>query len=220
MTKSAIIFLNGEPTDATHLGEYLDNGALLIGTDGGTRHILNLGLVPNVIIGDFDSLPRSTVIGALPPNGQETVIDGTAYVRYPLDKDYTDAELAIRYAAQAGCTDIILTGALGGRLDHLLGNVLLLSKREFAAIQLKIIEDDQEVFIIRGHTSVPGKKDDAISFIPITGYPRVASCSGLKYDLSNYRLSRQGNLGISNVMLGPTAEIVMAQGLLLVIHQL
>lgn len=220
MTKSAIIFLSGEGADTTHLSQYLDSGALLIGCDGGTRHILNLGLVPNVIIGDFDSLPRSTIIGALPPNGQETVIDGITYVRYPKDKDCTDAELAIRYAVQAGCTEIILTGTLGGRLDHLLGNVLLLDKREFALVKLKIIEANQEAFIIRGRALVHGKKGDIISFIPITGHPRVASSNGLAYDLSSYRLSRQGNLGISNVMLRATAEIVMAQGSLLVIHQL
>jgi thiamine pyrophosphokinase len=206
----AIIFLNGAPTGLTQLRTYLKGNPLLIGCDGGTRQLLQLGLVPDVIIGDFDSYPDDS---------QKQTASAT-YIHYPTDKDYTDGELAIRYAKKAGCKEIILAGALGGRLDHLLGHVLLLNKREFRSLQLKIVDNQQEAYIIRGKATLRGQKGTRISFLPVAGPVAVASCSGLRYDLSHYRISPQHNLGISNVMLGSTAEIVITRGALLVVHQL
>src|SRR5665213_4601129 len=111
-----IIFLNGDLSDLSLVQPEIDNRTMLIGCDGGTSYILALGYKPAVIIGDFDSLDKDS-----------TDLKDTTYVRYPTDKDYTDSELAIRYAAEQGCDQIILAGALGTRLDHLLGNILLLT---------------------------------------------------------------------------------------------
>jgi thiamine pyrophosphokinase len=206
----AIIFLHGAATRRSRLQTYLEDSPLLIGCDGGTEQITRLGLVPDVVLGDFDSYPD---------NGQQQIA-GTTYIRHPADKDYTDGELAIRYAKEAGAQEIILAGALGGRLDHLLGHVLLLNKREFAGLQVKIVDNQQEAYIIRGKARVHGKKGALISFLPFAGPVSVARSSGLVYDLSHYRISPQHNLGISNVMLGSTAEIVITRGALLVVCQL
>ena len=205
--RAAIIFLNGTPVAAERLKPYLRSKPLLIGCDGGTRQLIALGLTPDAIIGDFDSWPDDD-------------LEGVTAVRYPVDKDHTDGELAIQYARMAGCQEIILVGALGGRLDHLLGHLLLLNKREFRALSLKIIDDTQEAFLIRKTAQVQGKKGDIVSFMPLNGPVKVVSCRGLRYPLSNYRLSPQANMGISNVMTAQSAEIVLSHGTLLVIHQL
>ena len=209
--KTALIFLNGDPIGLPRVQKYLEKDALLIGCDGGSRHILHLGYQPDVVIGDFDSLMDSD---------KAMLHKDTAHVSHPADKDYTDGEAAIRYALEHGCDEIILCSALGGRLDHLIGNVLLLYRREFRKATLKIIDDTQEAYVIRGHSVIHGKKGDTISFIPLTSSPQIIRSSGLRYDLSRYRLSRQGNTGISNVMLRGTAEVVIASGSLLVIHQI
>jgi thiamine pyrophosphokinase len=202
----AVIFLNGGLADLSRVKKHLGGNSLLIGCDGGTGHILALGYKPDVVIGDFDSFTASAG-------------GGTTYIRYPADKDFTDSELAVRYAAKAGCREIILAGLLGDRLDHLLGNIFLLNKREFAKIKLKIIEGNQEAYVVRGHAKIDGQKGDIISFMPIDGHPEVQTTGGLKYDLGKHKLSRQGNLGISNVLLRQTVEITVSKGSLLVIHQ-
>jgi thiamine pyrophosphokinase len=206
----AVIFLNGDLSDTTRIKKYLAAGTLLIGCDGGTQHILELGRKPDVIIGDFDSFKP----GEIPPGIEPE------YVRYPADKDFTDSEAAIRYAARAGCRDIILAGTLGSRLDHLIGNIFLLNKREFAKLKLRIIEGNQEAYIVRGQARIIGRRGDTISFIPITGTPQVKTTGGLKYDLNKYKLSLQGNTGISNVLLRKTTDITVTKGAVLVIHQL
>jgi thiamine pyrophosphokinase len=207
MTKPpAIIFLNGDRSDMSAVKPYITADTVLIGCDGGAQHILALGHTPDVVIGDFDSF-----------SGQGS--QGTEYIRYPADKDVTDAELALSYAARQGYRDVIMVGLLGTRVDHLLGNIFLLTKRRFAKLNIRLIEGRQTIYLIRGYALIKGKKGDTISFMPIKGLPRVLSSRGLKYDLSQYRLSMQGNQGISNVLTRATAEVTMQSGVLLAVHQ-
>ena len=218
----AFIFLNGDLSDMSRVKPYIDDRTLLIGCDGGTRHILALGYKPGAVIGDFDSLESlaGDIIDRLKRSGrQSTNINGTVYIRYPADKDQTDSELAIRYAAKRGCHQIILAGLLGTRLDHLLGNVLLLTKDEFSELDIKIIEGSQEIYLMHGPARIVGTPGDIISFIPIAGSARVSSTTGLKYDLSQYDLSPQSNHGISNVLTKPIALVNIKTGMLLVIHE-
>jgi thiamine pyrophosphokinase len=173
-----------------------------------------------VIIGDFDSIGQDGLPHDIPPDGAPVIIKDVTYVRYPTDKDYTDSELAIKYAAQAGCWEVILAGSLGTRLDHLLGNIYLLNKPAFAKLKIKIIEGEQEAYLVRDAARIHGKKGDTISFMPFSGKPVAQTDGGLKYDLSKYQLSMQGNMGISNVLLRPVVNIEVTGGTLLVIHQL
>lgn len=202
----AVIFLNGDLSDVSAVKPYMA-GALLIGCDGGTEHLLSLGCTPDAVVGDFDSFALPAKRGGK-----------TKYLRYPADKDVTDAELALGYAAEQGCREVIIAGVLGTRLDHVLGNILLLTKRKFARLNVTIVEGRQTMYLIRTRARIRGKKGDVISFIPIRGTAR-ASSRGLKYDLSQYRLSLQGNTGISNVLTGSTAQVVMQRGVLLAVHQ-
>jgi thiamine pyrophosphokinase len=203
----AIIFLNGDRTDLSQVKTYIDKQTLLIGCDGGTDHILALGYKPHVVIGDFDSLSDPTI-----------TIKGVTYVHYPADKDFTDSELAIRYAAKLGYREIILAGVLGTRLDHLIGNIYLLIKPEFSKLNIKIIEGNQVIYLIHADIRISGKKGDIISFIPIKRNTQVKSTVGLKYDLAKYQLSPRGNLGISNVFTSNIAEVNIKKGILLVVH--
>lgn len=208
MSKRAVIFLNGDKADYARILGHIDEDTMLIGCDGGAQKILKLGLKPQAVIGDFDSQDKT----GLSPDIE--------IIEHPADKDYTDSEAAIRYAIDKGAEDVVLTGLSGSRIDHVLGNIYLLDKKDFAGTRLKIIEGNQEIYLIIGDTSIKGKKGDIISFIPINGEVRAISSAGLKYDLADYVLSLQGNSGISNEMTDDQARVSLKEGSLLLIHEL
>lgn len=212
-SSKAIIFLNGESTDFSSVVKHIDKNALLIGCDGGTKHIFSLGHTPHVVIGDFDSLPYPSA------SCIKRQQNSTTFIRYPIDKDYTDSELAINYAVQQGYHEVILAGAYGSRLDHVLANIFLLLKRKFRTLNITIIAKNQQIYLIRKERTIKGRIGDTISFIPIRGTAQVLSSNGLQYDLSKYKLSLQGNQGISNVLISETANIKMKKNVLLAIHQ-
>ncbi|HEX5456177.1 MAG TPA: thiamine diphosphokinase [Candidatus Saccharimonadales bacterium] len=204
----AVIFLNGDKSDYSHISDYIDKDTLLIACDGGAIRMKKLGYEPQAVVGDFDSLDRGEM-------------DDAEIVEHPADKDYTDSEAAVRYATGKGAKEVILTGLSGSRIDHMLGNIYLLDKKDFSDIDLKIIEGRQEIYMIKGDTTIKGKKGDIISFLPIRGDVRAISSSGLKYNLADYVLSLQGNSGISNEMTEAEARVFLKkEDTLLVMHEL
>lgn len=205
--KRAIIFLNGDLVEPGPLKAYIDSKkTMLIACDGGLRQLEKLGYKPGIIIGDFDS------IGAL------SLPAGIPQIRYPANKDKTDSALAIRYAMEAGFNEIILTGFIGNRVDHMLGNIFLLTQPDFNGIKLKIIDGFQEIYVVRSHATIRGSAGDTMSFFPIGGETIVSSTGGLKYALDNYVLSATGNQSISNVLTKNQTKIEVTQGMVLVVH--
>jgi len=192
MIKRAVVFVNGELADISRLK--IKKTDLLIGVDGGTKHILK----PGLIIGDLDS------IKAIPKN---------IPVLKLIDQDKTDTQKALEYLVKRGCKEIILTGLLGRRLDHLVVNLMSLSKYNF-----KIIEGNQEIFICRNKVKITGKKDDLISLIPLLGDCREVTTVGLKWRLQGCSLQASSSRGVSNVMLGKSAQVSLKKGCLLVVH--
>ena len=191
MIKRAVVFVNGELADISRLK--IKKTDLLIGVDGGTKHILK----PGLIIGDLDS------IKAIPKN---------IPVLKLIDQDKTDTQKALEYLVKRGCKEIILTGLLGRRLDHLVVNLMSLSKYNF-----KIIEGNQEIFICRNKVKITGKKDDLISLIPLLGDCREVTTVGLKWRLQGSTLKVDESRGVSNVMLGKSAQVSLKKGCLLVV---
>lgn len=191
--KRAVIFINGELADVSRLR--LKKSDLLIGVDGGAKRIEK----PDLIIGDFDSLKK------IPPN--------ILVIEYPRDKDFTDTELALEYCHKIKAKEVVVVGLLGRRLDHLIANLMSLSKYNF-----KIIEGNQEIFICRNKLEIIGKPGDLISLIPLLGDCRGVTTVGLKWPLQVRNLQAGSSLGVSNVMLGKSAQVSLKAGCLLVIH--
>src|SRR5688572_11137274 len=117
-----IIFANGELPNLEKARALIKPDDFIMGADGGTRHALAFGLKPSVIIGDMDSLPS---------NFQLSSFDGEV-VLYPKDKNETDLELAINHAVTLNPDEILILAALGGRMDHTLANIALLSNFQFS----------------------------------------------------------------------------------------
>lgn len=191
--KRAIIFSNGELADISRLK--IKKTDLLIGVDGGTKQILK----PDIIIGDFDSLT------AIPEN--------VPLIMHPKDKDFTDTELALQFCEKQNIKEVILVGFLGRRLDHLIANLMSLSKYNF-----KIIEGNQEIFLIKNKAVIKGRPGDLISLIPLLGDCIGVTTAGLEWGLQGSTLKVGSSRGVSNVMLGKSASISLKKGCLLVVH--
>jgi thiamine pyrophosphokinase len=205
-----IIFANGDcPTPRT-AARYVQAGDWIVCADGGARHALALGLRPAVVIGDFDSLDKSTLahLQAL----------GARLIVHPADKDETDLELALALAAQEGAMEIIVLGGLGGRLDQTLANVLLLTLPQLAGIAVRIVDETQEAFLIRGAAVLQGNVGDILSLIPLGGDAGGMVTEGLRYPLRHEPLRFGPARGLSNVFTAPVAHVSVRQGMVLAIH--
>ncbi len=207
----AIIFANGSLMDPETVRRFLRPDDLLIAADGGTRHALALGLTPSVIIGDLDSLSAGDRCW--------TVEHGARLVEYSTDKNETDLELAIDYALDRDCREIVIVAALGGRLDQALGNLSLLTDPRLATFDLRLDDGLEEAFFIRSHTVVTGAPGDLVSLLPWGGEVTGVRTEGLRWPLRRETLYPHKTRGISNEMLAEIAQVEIDSGLLLVIHR-
>ncbi len=207
----AVIFVNGTITDYATLTGWLRVDDFLIGADGGTVHCLALGRHPDVIVGDLDSVdPREVVrLAAM----------GVQIERHPPAKNETDLELALECAQRQGADEVLLLGALGGRLDQTLGNLLILVQREWP-FALLIGEGDQLAQVVRSgellHLRAP--VSGTVSVIPLSATVTGITYTGLEYPLIDATLHLGSTRGMSNVVAVLPATIQISQGLLLVVQ--
>jgi thiamine pyrophosphokinase len=206
-----VIFANGYLPDLEAAGRLLQPGDVLIAADGGTRHVLALGLLPEVIIGDLDSLSAEA-------RGQVEAA-GVRLVSYPRDKNETDLELAIQYALQQAASQVLVVGMLGQRLDHTLGNLSLLSDPTLSGADIRADDGVEQVLFCRDQVEVQGQPGDTVSLIPWGQPVQGVRTFGLKWPLSGETLLPYKTRGVSNELLGALARVSIASGLLLVLHR-
>ncbi|MBN1977100.1 MAG: thiamine diphosphokinase [Anaerolineae bacterium] len=213
----AIIFANGELPGPQGIKKLLHSGdrdgVAIIAADGGTHRALAAGVTPDVVIGDLDSLS--------PETQARVEAAGAQIVRFSPRKDETDLELALLYAARGGATEITILGALGGRLDQTLANVLLLALPELKGIDARIVEGAQEAFLIHGKATIDGAPGDTVSLIPLGGDVEGVTTDGLEWPLDEDALRFGLARGVSNVLITKQARVRVRQGMLLctVIHK-
>ncbi len=216
--KRIIIFANGELPDLEKARLLLRDDDFIIAADGGTRHSLALGKIPNIIVGDLDSLPAGFEISKF---DNEVVL-------YPKDKNETDLELAIQHALTLNSEQVIILAALGGRLDQTLGNITLISdlrhgeqraNRQGGAFDLRLDDGIEEVFFCREQVQINGASGDTVSLIPWQGEVTGIITTGLKWPLQKETLYPHKTRGISNEITGNTATVQIKYGLLLIIHR-
>lgn len=208
--KQALIFFNGNLSDTSFLHQYLAEQPLIICADGGAEYARRLDLLPDIVIGDFDSI--SDIDKEFLENKNVT------FIPYPKEKDFTDAELAVQYALDQGIKTIHIAGLLGDRIDHMMANVFFLADMS-RTNDISIIEKDQVIRFVETRIDISGKKGDEISLIPIREDCHGVHTEGLYYPLTNASLSFGSTRGISNVMLSQKAKVEISKGLLLVIHR-
>ena len=158
-----------------------------------------LGVKPDVAIGDFDS--------SAPPAGAEVIA-------FPAKKDYTDGELALAYAAERGFDEILLLGMTGGRrIDHLLSNILMLTRYPGAYMA----DETNELYILRDTLELSGRRGMTLSVIPIGGSLYGVRARGLEWELNDAVLEFGKSLGISNVITADKCVISAERGMAAII---
>jgi thiamine pyrophosphokinase len=208
-SKRAVIFANGSLGDPRQAQKAIRPGDWIIAADGGGRHCLALGILPDLLVGDMDSLDPETVIYF------ET--SGTRVIRYPVRKDFTDLELAVIHAQEEGIEEILILAALGDRWDQTLANLLLPARANFSgSLRIRLLDGLQEIQLIEPGkpVEVDGMPGDTLSLVPLGGDTSGITTTGLEYPLSDEKLFFGSTRGISNVLTGQNGTIQVNDGLL------
>ena len=208
---SICIFANGELDDVAWTRPFLSQSSCNIAADGGTRHLFRLGLPPDVVIGDMDSLSFEMLTWLAEAESE--------MIRYDPVKDETDLELALLYAQKFG-EEILLFGVLGGRLDQMLANILLLAHPALLDSSIMLVEEYERAWLVANHMEFKGQIGDTVSLIPLGGDVLVKKTVGLRWPLTDSVLSFGLARGVSNVMTSVTASVTVDSGKLLCIHSL
>jgi len=143
---------------------------------------------------------------------------GVQVIQFPRDKNETDLELAMQHAAEMQPEQVIIVGALGGRLDQTLGNIALLSNFRLSTFDLRLDDGVEEIYFCRNQAEVHGRSGELVSLIPWGVPVEGVRTDGLRWPLSDETLYPDKTRGISNELLGERATVRIRSGLLLVVH--
>jgi thiamine pyrophosphokinase len=209
-----IIFANGDLPNLEKARSLIKPDDFILCADGGTRHALALGLNPNLIIGDMDSLP-STFNPSTPLRAS---LKPETFIRFPADKNETDLELAINHALTLKPEQILILAALGGRMDQTLANIALLAAPRLSTFDIRLSDSVEEIFFCRDQAKVEGRSGDIVSLIPWQGEVTGVFTENLRWHLHHETLYPDKTRGISNEMTADIATIQIRSGLLLIIH--
>ncbi len=209
--RDVIVLVGGEPTDAAHVDRsILPAGALVIAADSGLAHAAPWGLVVDVVVGDLDSVDRAELDAA--------VAAGARVDEHPEAKDETDFELALASARDAGARRVLVIGGAGRRLDHLLGNLLLLGSDAWAGLEIQARIGPAHVWVVRTEAAITGAPGDLLTLLPVGGPASGVLTTGLRYPLHAETLPAGTPRGVSNELLGHEATVRVSGGVLLAIH--
>lgn len=205
----AIVFVNGVITDYETLSRWLEPEDYLVCADGGVYHCLALGLQPDVVVGDMDSIEADTMA--------DLIESEIALERHPRSKDQTDLELALERAIRDGADEILMLGALGGRLDQTLANLLILAQRKWP-IPLRMADGDQSAEMLHGgeRLTLRAGVGKMVSLVPLSAEVTGVTYEGLEYDLTDATLKIGSTRAISNVVLHKPATVTIGTGVALV----
>jgi len=201
----------------------IDRAALTVAADGGIRHAHRVDRDPDVLVGDLDSITTDDL--------ERASAARTEVVRHPEDKDATDLELALdlvvdRMAtgAAAGAADgtdridVLVIGGHGGRTDHLLANILLLSADRYAGLRVTAWWGADVLHVVRDTAVLNGRIGSTVSLIAVNGPARGVTTHGLHFALNDAELTPGSSLGVSNRLTRSPATVSVRHGVLAVLH--
>ena len=198
--KTCIIFCAAE---FDKLAAPIGNEDYVLAADGGLRHLEKLNIVPNGIIGDFDSL-------GFVPEGAEV---------FPVEKDDTDAMLAAKKGLELGFRKFLFYGSLDGpRLDHTVANFQTLQYLADRDATGYLIGNEYLVTLLKdGSLTFPAREQGILSVFCMGADAQGVTISGAQYELENGTLTAGFPLGVSNHFTGEKAEITVKEGSLLIL---
>ncbi len=220
--ESAIIVTNGVIKDYNLIYKRLTrdyefnkkSGTLIIAADGGAKNCLNMRLVPDIVIGDMDSITIKVIESITSCKKPIKFINSMA------EKDESDTQLAVDYAVGLGIKRILIVGAAGNRIDHTLANLFLLASPSAENSDVRILTENSEIFVTKKSCQIVGAAGKTLSLISLSPYTNFIKTTGLKYKLKNEKLLFSPVRGLSNAFTGSKANIEISEGTLLIIKEL
>jgi len=204
-----VIIGGGTPPSKKLLEEELADAKVLICADGGGNCLHKYKIVPEYLLGDFDSIDKEVL---------EFFIDSNCIIEtFPTEKDCTDSEICFEKAIQLKATSITMLGFTGSRLDHFLGNLGLLKKSLSLGVKSIIRDDNNKIFIINESCTVKAEENKFVSLQAYSDVVENLSLGGVKYPLMGYNLLKGDLRTISNEFTHNELIIKFDLGLLLVI---
>ena len=206
---SAIIS-GGNPPSEKLLRDYLSRVDYIIAEDKGCECLYDYNIIPDLLIGDFDSANKDVL--------NKAKLKIKEVLEFPPEKDYTDTEIALMEAAKRGAEKIYLFGATGTRIDHTLGNIGLLFIAKEKGIILEIIDDNNRIYLGQNKMTLHGSYGDNISFHSLSDKVVNLEIKGGKYILESYDMSLLAPRAICNEFIDTPIEISYDSGELLILH--
>ena len=202
-----ILFLNSDYSDSDldYYRELIDS-KITVAVDGGIRFFLQNDIKPNLLIGDFDSLPEF----------DEDYLTDIEVIKHPVQKDKTDGQLALETAIERGGERIEICGAFGeSEVDHVLGNILLLdlvnkhNNRTGAKVKAKITGPETEVYLVsNGKLFIKGQAGDTLSIVPLAKKIWV-DFDGMEYESPDRWIKMGETLSLRNKLVKDKVGIVV-----------
>ena len=201
--KTAFIYTGGTVFDE-YVIEKPEKGDLIIAADAGYLTARRLGITPDVVLGDFDTL------------GEANIPDGIECLRVPAEKNDTDTQLAVQVAIDRGAGEIVIVGGMSGRIDHTLSTLAILEnlwERKAGRIYATLTDGKNRVRFIRSSgTILPRSQYRFFSLIAADETVKGITLEGCKYPLKNGRISRRHQWAVSNEIVGNCALIEIRRG--------
>lgn len=205
--RAALVFAGGDPPAVG--GPAPASPDLVIAADSGLAHARAVGVHVDLVVGDLDSVDPAALDAA--------VADGSEVERHPVAKDATDLELALDAAVARGATSIHVVGVGGGRLDHFLGNVLLLASPRYAGALVDAHVGDAHVTVVHDHAVLEGAPGRLCSLLPLGGPAVGVVTDGLRFPLHRETLEPGTTRGVSNEFLDARARVGLDAGVLVAV---
>ena len=181
-------------------------GDLILCADGGYRYARALGLTPDYLVGDFDTLP------------EKAIPEGCRVQRHPARKDDTDTMLAVKLGLSLDFRRFVLYGAIGGRLDHTFANVqTLLYLHAQGAEGILLGERDEAMLHPPGRRIYPARRGSYFSVFALTEVCKGVCLEGTEYPLQDGELTSAFPLGVSNHITGESGAVTLSEGMLLLV---
>ena len=180
---------------------------LLIAVDGGYDSLIAAGYVPDVLIGDLDSV-------------KSEIAEEVRVIRYPKEKDETDMFLAYRIGVRCEYTDFVILGGTGGRLDHTYANLSLLLYAKDHGHNITMMDKNAMTFCIKNESiRIAGAEGAYLSVFAMSGPAYGVTIKGAKYEVENASLTPSFPLGVSNEFTDTDAYISVRDGSLIIIAE-
>ncbi len=205
----AIVAAGGDLPDASW-DPALCPADLVVAADSGLAHVFALGLTPDVVVGDLDSVAAADLDRARSL--------GARIEEYPTDKDATDLELALDLVRTLGATTVTVIGAGGGRLDHLVGGLHLLAAPAWSGMRITALAGSARVTVVHDHAELSGGLGTLVTLLAVGGTATGVDTDGLRWTLSDDELHPTSTRGVSNEVTHSPFTVRVRAGTLLVIQ--